>query len=133
MLPTDSPTVASPTAAPSTTNPSEFLALRYASVREVLLQVSDQKVLGDTSSSQYQTMKWIVEDDPAQINPKDEKVLLQRYIVSLLYFGMNGANWWDQISFLSASSICDWNDGASLGCFCSETFNEALEKISLCT
>jgi hypothetical protein len=38
------------------------------------------------------------------------EVLVERYVLSLLYFDNNGEGWSDQLSFLSASSVCEWND-----------------------
>jgi hypothetical protein len=106
--------------------------LRYSEVREVLLQVSGASTLDDETSAQYQTMQWVVEDDLAQVPPSEEFVLIQRYIVALVHFAMNGPNWWDQLNFLSSSSVCDWNSDGGAGCYCADEVTGTVKELSLC-
>jgi hypothetical protein len=131
IIPSSTP-VGIPTAAPVTLSPSEALGLRYSEVREVLLQVSGASTLDDETSAQYQTMQWVVEDDLAQVPPSEEFVLIQRYIVALVHFAMNGPNWWDQLNFLSSSSVCDWNSDGGAGCYCADEVTGTVKELSLC-
>ena len=40
-------------------------------------------------------------------------ILVERYVIVVLYFATNGEGWEDQSNFLSASSVCEWNNGPS--------------------
>jgi hypothetical protein len=132
-VPTVAPANLVPTSPPVTLTPSESLGLRYEAVREVLLQVSTEEALDDQSSPQHATMVWIVENDQAQISPTDEGVLLMRYIVSLVYFSMDGDRWWNSFGFLGPSNICDWNDSGNSGCYClTDGTRDILIEIALC-
>jgi hypothetical protein len=124
--------VGSPSAAPVTLSPSEALGVRYSEIRQVLLQVSDTALLDDAESPQYQTMQWIVEDDLAQVPSNEEFILIQRYIISLIFFSMNGPEWWDKLNFLSSSSVCHWNTNGGAGCYCADDATDTVIELSLC-
>jgi hypothetical protein len=37
--------------------------------------------------------------------------LVKQYILAVLYFATSGEGWGGQLNFLSASSVCEWNNG----------------------
>jgi hypothetical protein len=113
---------------PSSGVPSNSSTVRYSAIREVLLDVTSATVLDDPSSPQHLTMVWLVEDDLLQVDPTEEDILIQRYIVSLLYFAMNGSQWTLPLKFLNATSVCEWNSFV-LGCFCFKDGSEVIESI----
>ena len=128
-----SPVVLDPAAAPVTLSPSEILSQRFTETREVLLQISSEETLDDIWSPQYKTMEWLVVEDEAQLSPTEETALIQRYTIALVYFAMNGPNWWNNYGFLGADSVCEWNDRSTMGCFCSDnTTSSRVQELSLC-
>jgi hypothetical protein len=62
--------------------------------------------------SQTEALNWLADDDPANLDfelvSTDE--LLERFIMALLYFSMGGDNWANSFGFLSASSVCMWEE-----------------------
>lgn len=97
-------------------------------LREKILSkvvVSDSDLLWDVETPQYQAMKWLAEEvDEQQIilhqqqdNDDDSDIegyydmntIIQRYIMSLFYYSMNGDQWLDKGSFLNHTKhICEW-------------------------
>mmetsp|Transcript_9245 Transcript_9245/g.22965 ORF Transcript_9245/g.22965 Transcript_9245/m.22965 type:complete len:1330 (-) Transcript_9245:125-4114(-) len=79
--------------------------------------------IGDVSTPQNKAYDWLVNEDPANLdldNLTDEE-LSQRYIAALLYFSLDGGNWFDEYHFLTSSHVCTWNNGSSrnkLGIIC---------------
>jgi hypothetical protein len=84
--------------------------------RVILSPLSGHEALWDESSPQYKALWWIVHDDPAKmmIEKQDESqsqsLIVERYVMAVLYFATDGPNWLKQVGFLSNSSICDWQD-----------------------
>jgi hypothetical protein len=104
---------------------------RYFAIREVLLNVTSATVLDDPSSPQNKAMLWLIDDDLLQVPPTKELVLKERYIVSVLYFAMNGPMWTFNYNFLNGTSICEWSL-FSAGCTCFQGKN-VIESIYLGT
>ena len=83
--------------------------------------ISDLDKLLDNTTSQYRAMNWLLEDDPAvyDIQQIDKRSLIERYIISHLYFSTSlahlkgGQDWRNKLNFLSSYSICDWNSDAT--------------------
>jgi hypothetical protein len=104
------PTIA-PTFAPTFVSDLEL-------ARTIFTPLSGNETLWDESSSQYKALWWIVHEDPAQMMTlmmQDEtqslsNMIVERYVMAVLYFSTDGPNWSGQTNFLSNSSICDWQD-----------------------
>jgi hypothetical protein len=92
----------------------------FTKALSVLLGEPDlnRMALSSPGTPQYQALNWLVYDDPANLDfelvPSDE--LLERFVVSLLYFSTGGETWNDSFGFLSNLSACAWryenNDGS---------------------
>ena len=79
---------------------------------------NSEEVLYDQGTPQYDALTWVANEDPLQIdldNPKDVNYIYERYGISLLYFALGGDEWWNTYNFLSATTVCDWNDGEDDG------------------
>jgi hypothetical protein len=85
---------------------------RLESLRDVAGSLSGFHTLDDPSSPQFLALEWLAKKDGAQLNIPDSRyrTLVERYVISLLYFSTQGAAWSEQHSFLSRHSVCDWND-----------------------
>jgi hypothetical protein len=91
--------------------------------------ISDLEALGNESSPQFQALQWLANNDTAMLDLDDRPTeIVERYVLVLLYFSTSaegrlnatssegGLN---MLNFLSASSVCDWNNGER-GAFCNE-------------
>jgi hypothetical protein len=86
---------------------------------EILLQneVADAEALQDESSPQFRALRWLANENTTvlDLDSTSTVILLERYILAVLYFATGGGVWFDQLNFLSASSVCEWNDGQIQG------------------
>jgi hypothetical protein len=74
---------------------------------------SDAGALRDDSSPQFRALHWLADDDPAVLDLYSTpiRILVERYVLVVLYFATLGENWVSQLNFLSVSSVCEWNNG----------------------
>jgi hypothetical protein len=72
----------------------------------------DRRALSSPGTLQYQTLNWLVYDDPGNLDSDFDLVppgvLLERFLMALLYFSTAGETWDNSFGFLSASSVCSW-------------------------
>jgi hypothetical protein len=109
-----------PTPAPVGPNITDAEAdMRFAELVGLLTPISGVDVFQDMSSPQYAAANWMAEEDPLVLNFSaiSLDVIVQRYLLTLVYYSTNGSNWDDQEDFLSQVDVCDWsgvdcNDGA---------------------
>lgn len=96
--------------------------------RDLLVNTSNA-LFSEESTPQAKALNWIVDEDPAalSLDTATADVIRERFAVACLYFATNGAEWTSDLGFLSADSICNWNDGESLGIFCDESSQSPLE------
>ena len=77
--------------------------------------VSSSSDLQNTASAQYKAATWISNDDerqldiPETMDEEDSFKFVQRYVMAVFYFALNGPNWTRQVGFLSGEATCDWN------------------------
>lgn len=81
--------------------------IRGRDILQVITSVSGEEATTDVDSNHYKAACWIIYDDLLQLSVSDQN-LLQRYILSLLYFSLNGENWHYGYYFLSPKHECDW-------------------------
>ncbi len=91
----------------------ELESPRIQVLRDILASESSREDLYSSSTDQYAAMKWLADEDPAELD--FDEVLAQdikdRYKASLIYFALNkGSGWRNIYGFLSANPICSWND-----------------------
>jgi hypothetical protein len=116
VTPTESPApTEAPSAAPTACTSRECL------LGKILLQheVSGAEALRDDSSPQSRALRWLANDDPIMLDLDSTPTLFERYILAVLYFATSGEGWGDQSNFLSATSVCDWNNDLR-GAVCNE-------------
>jgi len=103
--PTDYPTVSGNVS-------EEPTASRKSAIKRTLLEfgIVSEDVLSDPTSSEHNAFTWIADKDEFLLSP-DNEWFLQRYVLALIYFGMNGTEW-DQNKiggkYLTGTSECDW-------------------------
>jgi hypothetical protein len=107
VTPTQSPI---PAKSPCTRTSLDCLA-------EILLQkeVADAKALQDESSPQFLALSWLANNDPAvlDLDSTPTVILVERYVLAVLYFATSAEGGLNVLNFLTASSVCEWK-----GVFC---------------
>lgn len=78
--------------------------------------ISEKELFNDKKSPQYKAALWIADQDfmEAEIpedpqNYDDDYEFVQRYIMAVFYFALDGVNWRYKAYFLSDYSVCEWN------------------------
>jgi hypothetical protein len=99
--------------------------------------ITDRYVLEVSGTAQNRAAMWLAFDDGAKLPVPMETDSLEaikytsRYVLAVDYFALHGDHWfYKDISFLSPSDICEWNNGQH-GVFCDE--NEYPQRIYLGT
>ena len=83
---------------------------RYAQMTEVLKSVSDVSNLETQGSPQYLAASWIVNQDSLRVSTSQPEKLIQRYVLSLMYFTLGkNSEWKKNLGFLSGKDECTWN------------------------
>jgi hypothetical protein len=103
LLPTESPKKRqAPTTAPT----------RYLGSAEEIIRMISGESIDDISSPAHDAYDWLVSEDPANLDfgSVTEQDLSQRYIAALLYFSLDGGNWFEQYGFLKETHVCEWNN-----------------------
>jgi Leucine-rich repeat (LRR) protein len=105
----DSPQTSTATAKPVTT-PEGGTTVDSSKLKEVLATVSDASLLDAKHTDQFKAFMWMARMDPSplDIDTTPSSVVLQKYIMTLLYVSTNGKQWKNQNSYLSEVSVCDW-------------------------
>jgi len=109
-----------PSSAPSMAPSSAPTSGRLDAIVESLTTVSGAEALQDKTSPQFQAAHWVSDEDPLAL-PIGDAQLLQRYLLAVFYFAMNGDEWLhcgrldpicggdpDEDSWLSESNECIW-------------------------
>jgi hypothetical protein len=78
----------------------------------------------NTVSPQSLALTWLKDDPIAMSKDRDTSVVLQRYILAVLYYSTFGRGWDESYNFLSDADVCMWNNGTDSanggrGVFCS--------------
>jgi hypothetical protein len=111
--PTPSPATSQPSKSPSPTNSRFNLFLEALLVQEPGLEVS---VLTNPSTPQWEALSWLVFEDTSNMDPETApgRDILERFVLATFYFATNGDNWKDKFNFLQETSVCAWNNGATI-------------------
>ena len=85
----------------------------FAYMQDQILQwnISDEATIFDPTSAQYQALDWLVHVDPARFNVRDTElsILMERYVLAVLYYSTNGPEWTYQEGYLGELSVCSWH------------------------
>ena len=81
---------------------------RFYDFLEIISAFSPESTI--PSSPQEQTVRWLADVDPADLDPTydSQDEIIQRYSVALLHFALNGDNWTHNDRWLSVATVCDW-------------------------
>jgi hypothetical protein len=121
----------------SSSSPSDQ-SIRFQETLLILGQETSSTIaLYTEGTPQYKAADWIANRDqlqyPIPTQPgADSDRFLQRYVLAVLYFALNGEQWTSAANFLSASDECGWSDitVVELGVTC--TTSLLVKGINLC-
>jgi hypothetical protein len=88
--------------------------------RNLLLPLSGEGALDNTTSPQSQAFAWVLSD----VTQREDAEIETRYVAATLFYSLGGDAWLDTHNFLSQSDVCEWNDslnedgGQLQGIFC---------------
>ena len=114
--PAAAPTVEDP-GLPPNESPTQAQACEGLSRSEAIFDVlnehpgTDTTRMSDTSTLQGLVYQWLVNDDPAALDPCNEGdavSLTQRYGLVSLFLATNGESWSDSTGWQTEASECNW-------------------------
>jgi hypothetical protein len=73
-------------------------------------EVVDAEALQDESSPQFLALRWLATNDPAvlDLDNMPTVILVERYVLSVLYFATSAEGGLNVLNFPTASSVCEW-------------------------
>jgi len=75
----------------------------------LIIKFEGMDVFKNENSAQYMSLCWWLDSlDTMLIDESENEALIQRYILSLLYYSADGTNWFRQNYWLNDESECDW-------------------------
>ncbi len=102
--------VAPPTAPEATIDTTTVVSTEASKLKEILATISDISLLDAKHTNQHKAFEWMAHVDPSPINVEltPHSIILQKYILTLIYISTNGKGWNDQMSYLTDANHCDW-------------------------
>jgi hypothetical protein len=85
--------------------------------------VSEEKVLRDKRTPQHAALNWLANGDDAMLDldTTPDDILIERFVVVLLYVTTTGWAWSHPMRFLRETGVCDWYSGRNdRGILCNE-------------
>jgi hypothetical protein len=68
----------------------------------------------NTASPQSLALMWLKDDPIAMSKDRDTSVVLQRYILAVVYYSTFGDGWYESYNFVSDVDVCMWNNGTPI-------------------
>eukprot|EP00573_Skeletonema_grethae_P007718 CAMPEP_0201695198 /NCGR_PEP_ID=MMETSP0578-20130828/7231_1 /ASSEMBLY_ACC=CAM_ASM_000663 /TAXON_ID=267565 /ORGANISM="Skeletonema grethea, Strain CCMP 1804" /LENGTH=746 /DNA_ID=CAMNT_0048181009 /DNA_START=111 /DNA_END=2348 /DNA_ORIENTATION=- len=84
---------------------------RFQPMKDMFVEISGEEVFLETDSPQYRALVFLAEQDPLKLNPSDPILshqIIQRYVLSVLYFSTNGPSWKHRVYWLTGQHECGW-------------------------
>ena len=83
--------------------------------------ISSSVDLQKVDTPQYKAATWISNEDereldiPESLDEDDSYKFVQRYVMAVFYYALDGPNWPQQASSLTGEATCDWNFDLTIG------------------
>jgi hypothetical protein len=81
---------------------------RNEAMEKVLSLITEPSILNDPSTAQGMAYDWLLNSDPAEVDPCTFPTVQQRYGLVTLYYSTNGDGWTNSIGWLSGANECMW-------------------------
>jgi hypothetical protein len=118
---------------PDATTIAPTLSERFDTIQRRIHRAIPGDTVLDRNSLQYKVVEWLVDEDPMQLPLLETplSVLLERYVLALLYRTTYGYDWFYSNQFMTNTSVCNWNAGVeNSGVYC-DIFG-SVERIIMC-
>jgi hypothetical protein len=103
------PSVSPPAGAPSANGDDQDEQQRKEAMLDLLVNVTPEETLLNSATPQGKAFQWILNDDPAQIDPMAEPyTVTTRYGLAVLYYSTSGDGWKVKTNWLSGEDECTW-------------------------
>jgi hypothetical protein len=126
--PTDAPTVATTVPLPPFADCATLP--RDEALQKILAEITDLSFLNDISVAQGKAVDWLLNSDPAEIDPCTFPTVVQRYGLATLYYSTNGDGWTNNSGWLSGANECMWT---GISCETDKVNEILLGKYQNCT
>ena len=114
--PTTARPTANPTQSPTTLAPTSLANTVFERMFNFASDLSRAELLADTSTAQYRAVSWLTDDEVAHQMNWQGTELVQRYVLAVFFYSLNGENWNQNPNFFGSSSVCDWSGPEQLQC-----------------
>ena len=81
---------------------------RAEAMVDTLSSVTDSATLTNPSTPQGMAYQWLLDTDPAQIDPCTYPTVEQRYALTTMYYSTNGDDWTETSGWLTGANECMW-------------------------
>jgi hypothetical protein len=88
--------------------PGCFNLSREEALNQILVQVTEGAMLANPATAQGMAYRWLLNDDPAAVDPCTYPTLTQRYALATLYFSTFGDSWFTKVGWLAGDAECLW-------------------------
>jgi len=85
---------------------TDFISDRKSEIMQSLKNSLGDEITEDINLPQGEALTWIMNEDRAIISDVE---LIERYVIALVYFSLDGPYWLNKDRWLSKDPICDWN------------------------
>lgn len=106
----------SPSESPS--NLPEHTTTSFMSVtdiRRIIGEITEERYLSDKNKPHSRALEFMIGPNTTIPSNSAKEIVLQRYILSLLYFSTGGPSWTHQHNFLSPQNECEWKSSKNEG------------------
>jgi len=76
-------------------------------VQDLLLTLSVEKIF-ESNTPQKDAYDWLVREDEFELDDVSDDEVVERYVITVMYFSLQGEKWLDSDRFLSSRSVCAW-------------------------
>ncbi len=99
---------------------TERMALLQLKLEDWIIPTEEDLMpFADPTSPQWLALEWLSTDTISSSENISAEVILERYVLAVLYYSTNGPSWsWLSPQYLIQSKTCSWNNGDDLGIFC---------------
>jgi hypothetical protein len=105
---TPAPSTIPPVSSPPTIFPNCFNLTREEAMEIILVEITEGPILTNPATAQGMAYRWLLNDDPAAVDPCTYITLTQRYALATIYFSTVGDLWGTTTGWLEGINECMW-------------------------
>jgi hypothetical protein len=124
---------------PDTLAPTVYTTERFQMLLDLIgpTVTSNIKLFQDQQTPQYAALEWLADIDEwntdIDFDSLSPQVLVERYVLALLYLSTNDNFWSREFNFLQNTSVCEWSSMELEGVICDDPYVTELNLRKLLT